>query len=138
MSSPESELAVYLAARYSRKDEIREKAEELSALGIEITSRWLWEPPSETGLGDESRARQDIEDMDKCKLFVLFSESPDEAFKRGGRHVETGYALGTKKPIIVVGPIENVFHHLRQIIKVSDWNELKANLKFLKQVNTIE
>ena len=141
MNHSQSELAVYLAARYSRKNEIREKAKELIDLGITVTSRWLEEKedPNATmaDVGDAfclEVANQDIEDIDHSDLVVLFTENPEEAYVRGGRHFESGYAYGLKKPLIILGPRENVFHHLLNVPNVETWEELKANLKFLKQV----
>jgi nucleoside 2-deoxyribosyltransferase len=143
--SSQSELAVYLAARYSRKLEIKEKSLELESLGINMTSRWLDEEASPGSnlkeVGDDfcrEVAKQDIEDIDRADLVVLFSENPEEAFVRGGRHFEAGYAHGTKKPLIVLGPRENVFHYLNSVVLVDSWESLKANLVFLKQVKAIE
>src|SRR4029077_9900077 len=110
LNHSQSELAVYLAARYSRKNEIKEKAEELTNLGITVTSRWFNEAATESGLGNENYGVQDIEDIDACDILILFSEDPKEAYPRGGRHFESGYAFGKGKPVIVIGPIENCFH----------------------------
>lgn len=30
----------------------------------------------------------------------------------GGRHVETGYAMGKGKPVVVYGPVVNLFYRL--------------------------
>lgn len=131
MSEP---LKVYLAARYSRRNEIADKAKELAELGMEVTSKWYNEPENEEGLGNASYGQQDLDDIDNADLLVLFSENPDLPFKRGGRHFESGYAFGKGKAVVVLGPIENTFHWLNRVIKVDSWEELKANLKFLKQV----
>jgi nucleoside 2-deoxyribosyltransferase len=137
-------LSVYLAARYSRKEEIKQKAGELEQLGITVTSRWLEEKadPNTTMavVGEEFCqfvANQDIEDIDRADVFILFSEDPEKAFVRGGRHFETGYAYGINKPIIVHGPKENVFHHLNRVVIVDNWEDLKANLVFLGKVKRI-
>lgn len=141
--SSQSELVVYLAARYSRKNEIREKAKELEALGIVVTSRWLEEKESPDAtmadVGDAfciDVAIQDIEDIDKADMLILFTENPELPFVRGGRHFESGYAYGIEKLVVTVGPKENVFHHLKEVVNVESWEALKDNLKFLKQVKT--
>lgn len=143
--SSQSELAVYLAARYSRKLEIKEKAKELENIGIKVTSRWLEEkadPDSNLNDAPDSLNRtvaiQDIEDIDKADVLILFTEDPEKEYRRGGRHFESGYAYGIDKPIITLGPRENVFHYIEKVINVELWDELKANLKFLKQVKAWE
>lgn len=140
--SSESELAVYLAARFSRKNEIKQKSLELDALGVKVTSRWLDEADHGGQLDSSSDefntavAYQDIEDIDKSDLIVLFSENPKEPHVRGGRHFESGYAHGKGIPLIICGPKENVFHFMKEVIIVDTWEEVKANLKFLKQIKT--
>lgn len=140
----QSNLTVYLAARFSRKNEIKAKSLELIELGINVTSRWLDEtadPNSDLKeFSDDLHtqvAQTDIEDIDNADLLVLFTEDPELAFKRGGRHFESGYAYGKGTPMVTVGPKENVFHHLPKILNVDTWEELKANLKFLAQVKLI-
>lgn len=140
--SSQSKLAVYLAARFSRKNEIKEKAKELEALGINVTSRWLDEtadPNSDLKEFDDDAhtevAQVDIEDIDAADVLVLFTENPELGFKRGGRHFESGYAHGKGIPVVTLGPRENVFHYLKPIINIESWEDLKANLKFLKQVH---
>jgi hypothetical protein len=41
---------------------------------------------------------------------------------RGGRHVEFGYALGARKAIMVVGPLENVFYCLPHVFQHDEWD----------------
>ena len=45
-------------------------------------------------------------------MLLLFTVDPDERTRRGGRHVEYGVALGLGKLTAIVGPRENIFHHL--------------------------
>jgi hypothetical protein len=111
--------SVYLAARYSRRDELRKYASRLREAGIIVTSRWLRESgPLNTKLGDDTPAFYrrtaiiDLEDIDKADTIVFFSEDPLVGTPRGGRHVEYGYALGTGKRLVVLGGEENIFHYL--------------------------
>ena len=46
---------------------------------------------------------------------LFYSEHPDTATVRGGRHVEFGMALALGKPIFVYGHKENIFHYLPQV-----------------------
>ncbi len=114
-------MKVYLAARYSRRDELREYRKTLEEAGIEITSRWLDEKePLDSQMGQHSdafyveTATIDIKDIDRAEVVLFFAEDPLVGWPRGGRHVEFGYALGTRKSIAVIGPKENVFHYLRK------------------------
>jgi hypothetical protein len=130
-------MKIYLAARYSLKNEIREKAQDLINLGIEVTSSWLQEPHNPniqlTEVSDELNsfyARQDIEDIRRAEWLVLFSQSPTLPGVRGGRHVEFGYALGLGKKLMVVGPKENIFHHLPNVIQVDTWEKAVSILSY--------
>lgn len=112
-------MRVYLAARYSRKLELREYAKQAEENGIVVGAEWLKESESPTSTLEESTpetltkyALQDISDIIDCDAFVFFSESSTEAFVRGGRHVEFGFALALEKPIIIIGKEENIFHYL--------------------------
>lgn len=145
MSSTQNKLAVYLAARYSRRDEIKQKAVELETLGITVTAQWLDESAAPTAtladIGEDystAVAKKDIYDIDRADVLVLFSEDPIVPHVRGGRHFETGYAYAKGKVTIVLGPKENVFHYLPNVIVRETWNELVANLTFLQQVKQFE
>lgn len=126
-------MKVYLASRYSTKEQMAIYAAELRANGIGVTSRWIDEPHSSNigGLPTSilsaeeilKLAEDDIEDVRKADLLVFFSVDPKIPVARGGRHVEFGYALGLGKPILVVGPRENIFHYLPQIKFVQNFQE---------------
>ena len=123
-------MKVYTAGRYSRRDEIAEYARILRANGIEVTSRWLEEKGSLTGnMGDNTdefyieTANVDIEDVKLADAVIFWAEDPLVGVPRGGRHVEYGYALGTNKPIYVIGPKENVFHYIDRVYHFDTFNE---------------
>lgn len=113
-------MKVYLAGRYSRRDELSEYAKLFQAAGISVTSRWLTEDtPLNSQMGDHSEefykttAEIDIQDVLAADAIVFFAEDPLVGTPRGGRHVEFGYALGLgNKGLLVVGPKENIFHYL--------------------------
>ena len=112
-------MKVYIAGRYSRRDEFRKYANFLIEHGHEVTSRWLLEnEPLNSNMGDHSddfyihTAKIDLEDVDRADAVLFFSEDPKIGTPRGGRHVEFGYALGKGKKILVFGPRENVFHYI--------------------------
>lgn len=109
-------MKIYIAGRYSRRDEFREVAKQLEEMGHTVTSRWLNEStPLNHTMGDlrpsyaEASAVADLEDIDKATAVLFYSES--DLTPRGGRHVEFGYALAKGKFIFVIGPAENIFHY---------------------------
>ena len=120
-------LKVYLASRHEDRDEIIKIRKQLLKHGIEVTSRWLLgggvlktnivENEEE---GSLRVLRNDLEDIDRADVVVVFS--PKKAFGNGtgGRHVEFGYSLAqtitSGKPLILVGFRENVFHWHRDVI----------------------
>lgn len=93
------------------------------ARGHEVTSRWL-DQPGYVGMPAEdaeriSAAQENLEDVPKADALVLRSE-PDGSFVPGGKHVETGAALALRKPVIVPGRPENVFHWHPLVVVVND------------------
>lgn len=131
---------VYLAARYSRREELCEYRERLREMGFLVRARWLdgghqladnGTPIGENGealvegdaggCSDESRrlmakfAKDDLEDVNAADIVISFTEPPRSNASRGGRHVEFGIALARGSRVIVVGYRENIFHWLPQV-----------------------
>lgn len=126
-------VKVFLSARYSRRDELKGVRSGLHRLGFDVISRWLDTDWTETerdaiysSAAPPERRQEyavlDVEDVRSCDIFVAFTEEPRSS-SRGGRHVETGIAVGLHKPIVVVGPLENIFYHLPKITHVPMFNE---------------
>ena len=119
-------LKVYVAGMFFTKELRKSQATELRASGITVTSRWLDESvPHTVTMKDvpdkyhEETAQADLEDIDNADILIAFVPTDSELTQvsiatasRGGRHVEMGYALGKNKQIFVVGPKENIFHHM--------------------------
>lgn len=142
-------LRIYLASRYSRIGEMREVRTLIENAGGEVTSRWVngshqYEEPGDIPPGDhyqdrisayqddtaERFAGEDLEDVDRADMVISFSEPPRVAStSRGGRHVEFGYGLARDKEMVLVGPRENVFHHLDE---VRQFNSAAAMWDWLK------
>jgi len=125
-------MKIYLAAQYSRLLELREYRGDLEALGHVVTSRWIDHDPRATyaGLLDwecEMIARKDWKDVRDAQCVVLFTE--DASRSRGGKHVEFGIGLALRKTLLVVGPRENVFHHLPEVRHFSCWEDALNYLK---------
>jgi hypothetical protein len=116
---------VYLAAPFEWIDRMKAYAQELRALGFEVTSRWLDEQDKggETDLTDEDGGTQ----LDKKELGVSFvirdirnilsadtivEFNPGKALVRNTRLAEFGGAFFLGKQCIVIGP-ENPKHKNR-------------------------
>ena len=128
-------MRVYLAAGFSRKNEIAEKSQELENLGIKVTSTWPWEnaAPNSTldEVGDDYlifNGRKDLNEILAADALILFTQSPLIPFCRGGRMHEAGFAMGLGKTLLICGPKENIFHYLPEVNQFDTWEQLKATL----------
>ena len=144
-------MKIYLAARYSRIDELNVYAEELRDDGHFITSRWLKgdhkiheitarvEAASKTMPLEGSRfALDDWTDLRGAECVISFSEEPRSGHSRGGRHVEFGLALAWEKRVILVGPRENVFHTLPQVEHFWQWADVVRKALLLSKESANE
>ncbi len=128
-------MKVYLAARYSRHPEMRQIAADLRRLGHEVTARWIHGhheyDPAEAERAEAAGilspveiATDDITDLLAADAVISFTEHPNaHGRNRGGRHVEFGIALATGKRLMIVGPCENVFHHLPAVEWYPTWRD---------------
>jgi hypothetical protein len=125
---------IYLAARYSRNDEMRGVRDVLTAMGYEITSRWIdqhngkletsYTPEKLNTDPDECAVlgQHDVADLAAADTVISFTSTNGGG--KGGRHVEHGLALGMGKRVIVCGPRENIFHTLPEIEHYPSWRSL--------------
>lgn len=125
-------MKIYLAARYSRRDELVQYAGQLKKMGHEVTSRWIAgnHQISDNGLSDEAHeaertrfACEDWQDLWSAEMTISFTEPPRGSNSRGGRHVEFGAALAFGQRVIVIGHRENVFHCLPNVEFFSTGND---------------
>jgi nucleoside 2-deoxyribosyltransferase len=141
-------MKIYLAARYSRREELCKYREQLRQAGYFVDAVWLngrhqisdnGVPIGDKGVqlvegDDESTslesvalsqkfAQEDMRDVIDCDLLIAFTEKPRSGFSRGGRHVELGIAIGFGKPVWIVGPRENIFCWLQDIRQFNDFQE---------------
>lgn len=148
----------YLAARYSRREELCAYRSTLAAHGAVVTSRWLngnhqiddrGVPIGDSGAtlveadpgtaeadarAAELRAHfasEDLRDVECADVVVAFTEEPRVAASRGGRHVELGLALALRKQVVVVGPRENVFTWLPTVEHYPSWQSALSRLTVL-------
>ncbi len=100
-------MRFYLAARYTRQQEILGYARQLEALGHTFTSRWLTQ--DERGMDEADISMRDVADVRAAEALIYFSEAP-RTTTRGGRIFEMGMAFERRIHVIVVGePKEHVF-----------------------------
>lgn len=122
-------MKIYLAARYDRRWEMLGVAATLARAGHDVTSRWI-----EGGRGDDPAIIPAVEDLihlSQADCLVSFTEDPNRSVPwaaRGGRHVEFGVALATGKRLCLVGPRENIFHHLLAVEVYASVPDLVAGL----------
>ena len=116
-------MKVYIAGPYAARDLLAPAVVALEEAGHESTARWLdathaITPGTINAALDQSddyvrtHVAEDYEDIEAADAVLLYTGSafPRMPVGSGGRHVETGYALGLGKPVVVVGEAENVFH----------------------------
>lgn len=128
-------MKIYMAAGFSRKNEIAEKSQELENLGIKVVSTWPWEDaaPNSTmaEVGSDylrKNARKDLNEILAADALILFTQDPEKPFVRGGRMHETGFAQALGKTLLICGPRENIFHYLPEFNQFDTWESLKATL----------
>lgn len=139
---------VYLAGRYSRREELCGYRQELQAKGYRVQARWLdgnhqlsdaGIPMADNGerLAEASQraaelrlkfAQEDKEDVFGADIVINFTEPPRAKPSRGGRHVEFGIALASGAMVIVVGYRENIFHWLDRVRFFPCWEEALRTL----------
>lgn len=135
-------MKIYLASMYNQKPKMQRYAQQLRGLDIEVTASWLSEPHGpKTQLSDVHPdqlgvyAHKDLFDVGRSDLLIFFSQKPTKKTARGGRHVEFGFALAKRIPILVVGPRENIFHYLdwENLRSVKTWRDAKKIVRAAKK-----
>jgi hypothetical protein len=138
-----SRLAVYLSGRFALAPDLARAKLQLEAVGLVCTARWL---DGDLG-GARVMAAIDFDDVKRSHALVAWADapvefSPHKFAARGGRHVEVGLALAWGIPVYVVGPRENVFHHLTPerapIFHFPTWPEVLERLVDADTLRTIE
>lgn len=116
----------YIAGKYTAKERLREQRDEMVRRGHFITSGWLDHDKVEAEVSEEElleEANKDLQDV--LSSDVLIIDTFDESVT-GGREVEMGFAFGYYIPVVVIGPIRNIFHH-RAHEHYTSWEEFYEN-----------
>jgi len=131
-------MRLYLAAMYSRHEELRRYADVLENHGHVVTSRWIngeHEALDSELLSPVNRRlaqkffEDDMQDLLVADALIAFTEPPNSGFSRGGRHVEFGIALAAGLRLFVVGPCENLFYLAARVRQYRDFDELYLDLR---------
>lgn len=126
-------MKVYLAARFSRREEVRRYSIQLQSLGHTCECRWLTDPTHRIEVDhlagnslqfNTELAFHDLHDLDASDTVVFFSPGGS----RGGCHVEFGFALARTKRLIWVGERQHVFSYLPQVEWFPSWEEARASV----------
>lgn len=112
-------MNVYLAAKYSRREEMEKLAADLPSVGMECVARWVY--GGEEGLTRPEIATLDLNDVTRADVCIVFTHPRGEPQPGGGRFVEFGYAMALGNRCIVIGPIENVFCETPGVERYDDW-----------------
>lgn len=122
--------SVYICARFGRQEEARELAERLVPLGLSITSSWLWQHADEmynhSPKESAEAAIKDVREVRAADGIIYLSEKEDNPWGRGGRHVEFGVAVAEDLQLHVIGPLENLFHYLPDVLQYDSIDDFIA------------
>ena len=162
MDHREPSLNFYLAGRYSRREELCAYRDTLVARGHSAPARWLLGEHQAHGVeasraveskgpvpAEQARlfATDDVEDVLAADVIVSFTEPPRASATRGGRHVELGIGLGLRRAgppahaptLVIVGPLENVFHALPDVDAAFDtWSDFLDAFDTLPSLHGID
>lgn len=113
-------LRIYIAGANERREELHAIGSRLVRAGVGVTSTWLegLDPPGQ----EATAAERCLDEIRHARGVLSFTGEGGT----GGRHVELGYALALGLWCWIVGPRENVFHHLSRVVDfptVEDWAE---------------
>lgn len=139
---------IYIAGRYSRRDEFNFYAGILRGRGATIDARWLTREPSAWSVKDIRRgiegaadagriaAIQDFGDVCRANMLLSFTEDDDAGYTSGGRHVEYGIAYTMGLTLAIVGPRENVFHCFGHEEQFDDFDAFERSIWLSKWLST--
>lgn len=141
-------MKIYLASRYSRREEMVAAAALLVKHGHIVTSRWILgdHQVDDRGLSEQAHeaertrfATEDYDDLRAADCTISFTEPPRSTSSRGGRHVEFGMAMALGQLCVVIGPRENVFHCLPKVVVLPafdhfmEWIDIAAGVVEVKR-----
>lgn len=117
-------MKAYIAAPWEFREQARQLGRLLTFRGITVMSRWL--TVDDDGVPG---AQMDLDDIAASDILIALNPEGWGRLGTGGRHVEFGYALALKKPILLIGEPSNIFHSL--VKAVDDSEDLVKHVKHL-------
>lgn len=96
-------MKLYIAARFAKRIELRPLVENLRAINIHSTSRWIVDDFHVSGT-QEHGAQVDVEDVMASDAVLFFAEPNGSLNRGGGRYFELGMAWHAKKRIVAIQP----------------------------------
>jgi hypothetical protein len=126
-------MRFYLAARFSRAEEMCEYRDVLHELGHKVTSRWI-DGAERDGEFREKNFQQvseivaveDLEDLANADVVLNFAGNGKSTKKKppkGGRHVEFGVGLALNKMTVLIGEPEHAFHWLPSVERYATFED---------------
>jgi nucleoside 2-deoxyribosyltransferase len=133
---------IYIAGKWSDKENIRKCMDEVEQLGFSISHDWCTYESNATNTKSDM-AQKDVEGVLSADIVVLLLTDPTYAYR--GTWSELGVCLGqsSTKKIYIVCPQENsqcrtnVFFHHPAIIHLKTWEEVIQELINQKQLTQI-
>lgn len=126
-----SSKKVYIAARFDRKDEVKELQTQLQAAGHTITGDWTVHESIGAHVRKQELARQyaveDAEAVRSAEIVIVLIED----YKSTGSHIELGIAIGANVPeIYLVGntSVEHMFYYHPKVKRLADTQALLSLL----------
>jgi nucleoside 2-deoxyribosyltransferase len=116
-------VKIYLAYNYATRFYLRTLLPEITALGHEVTSRWITDDSHDKT--EAASAVADLQDIDRAEALLLFVDQFG-AIPGRGKYVELGYAIGTGKKVFLYGSAADcVFYCLPWVTRISNFEELR-------------
>lgn len=117
-------VKIYLAARYSLREDMEKIADRLVDMGYDITSQWVYGAEEFPGQTREENAIMDRDDVKRCDMLICFTEPKGTPVAGGGRHSEFGMAVAYGKRVAICGPKEQIFHWLPGVEQFDSLGEM--------------
>ena len=128
-----NKIKVYIGAPWNCKPQAKEARALLEKEGFEVTSSWIditenrdKNDPANLPFFQENALR-DVTDLLSAWVFLLLNIHKSE-----GKAVETGIALASNIPVVMVGEPSNIFHYL----PIPIMSDLPSAIELIKQWRT--
>lgn len=122
---------IYIAAKFSKQQELRRVTKLLCKSGVIVTSSWIFEDEKDFHeITDEFEhgyiAFRDAHDIQDADIVVIDTREELSKGGGGGREFEAGYGYALKGVLWRVGPARSPFHYLAG----NSWKTWKEFIKW--------